>query len=144
MSLRRDRPESVSRSTLLARTVDLEGPVFLVGFKELPLYKCSKASPASHHYARTSGEMMLTKQTLDRFKETHISVDEASRKLHEALDNHISSSELNERRYELAEVGALEELRRERNDAWDRYQAAEADLIAELNEGLFPGEHRAG
>ena len=87
---------------------------------------------------------MLKEETLNRFKEAHTSVDEASRKLHEALDNLISSSDLNERRYEPPSVGTIEQLRHERDDAWEEYKAAEAELIAELNAGLFPGEHRAG
>ena len=86
----------------------------------------------------------MKEETLNRFKETHIVADEASRRLHEALDNLISSSDLNDRRYEVRGVGSLDDLRRERDRAWDDYRRAEDELITELNAGLFPGEHRAG
>ena len=62
----------------------------------------------------------------------------------EAITNLVSSSDLNVRRHEVRSAGSLDSLKAARDEAWREYVMAEGELIGELNQGLFPGEHRTG
>lgn len=85
----------------------------------------------------------MKQPTFDRFQFTRAQFDESNGSLQAALDNLINSSDLNDERYVIDAVGTLAKLRAVRAEAWSDYLLAEEQLIRELNEGLFPGEHRS-
>ena len=86
----------------------------------------------------------MNQETLERFERARVARDQAIGELQTAIDNLINSSDLNDRRYVLVAVGSLSALQRARNQAWADYLKAEEQLIRQLNQGMFAGEHRSG
>ena len=86
----------------------------------------------------------MKQETLECVERPRAERDEALGELQAAIENLINSSDLNDRRYVLTALGSLASLQAVRNEAWAECLKAEEQLLRELNEGMFPGEHRSG
>ncbi len=86
----------------------------------------------------------MNQETLERFERARVVRDQAIGELQTAIENLINTSDLNDRHYVLAAVGSLAALQQARNQAWAHYLQVEEQLIRQLNQGMFAGEHRSG
>jgi hypothetical protein len=86
----------------------------------------------------------VNQDTLERFERARVIRDQAIGELQTAIENLINTSDLNDRRYVLVAVGSLAALQQARNKAWADYLKIEEQLIRQLNQGMFAGEHRSG
>jgi hypothetical protein len=86
----------------------------------------------------------VKQDTLERYEQSRARLGLAFSRLDEAIANLINSSDLNGRRHEIRDLGSLNSLLATRDQALTEHRSLEQDLIAELNLGLFPGDHRAG